>query len=110
MVVGKEQSRNIPERNPQLINSLHRAPAGIDNELFVCNFYERTGSEAIQSRWWRSAPQKSNSKKIPRWFGHTFSLGTRINRHAKSNRYHALLSRHAVSTVFAYRVQPLISR
>jgi hypothetical protein len=47
MVMRKKHSRNIPERNPQLVDSLHRAPAGIDDELFVSSFYERTGSETI---------------------------------------------------------------
>jgi len=73
MVVGKKQSRDIPERNPQLINSLHGSTASIHDELFVTNFYERAGSEAIQSRRWRPAPQQSNSKKISRWFSHEFS-------------------------------------
>jgi len=66
----KKQSRNISERNPQLVDSLHGAPAGIDDELFVSNFDERAGSEAIQSWGWRSGPQKSNPKKISRWFHH----------------------------------------
>jgi hypothetical protein len=47
MVMRKKHSGNIAERNPQLVDSLHGAPAGIDDELLVSNFYERTGSEAI---------------------------------------------------------------
>jgi hypothetical protein len=74
MVVRQKYSRNIAERNPQLVNSLHGAPAGIDDEFFVANFYERAGSETIQSRGRRASPQQRNPKEISRWFHHEFSL------------------------------------
>ena len=43
----KKHSCNIAERNPQLVDSLHRAPAGIDDEFIVANFYESAGSEPV---------------------------------------------------------------
>src|SRR5262245_30618067 len=74
MVVREKQSRNLRKRNPQLIDSLHSTPAGIDAELFGSNFYERAGSEAIHSRGRRPGSQKSNPKKISRGLGHEFTI------------------------------------
>src|SRR5262249_58327309 len=106
MVVGKKQSRDIPERNPQLINSLHGSTASIHDELFVTNFYERAGSEAIQSRRWRPAPQQSNSKNISRWFGHGFSLTAGIICPAVANFNHTFPAHILFSFFFFLLVAP----
>src|SRR5262245_4108793 len=92
MVMREKQSRNLRERNPQLIDSLHGAPAGIDDELFVSNFYERAGSEAIHSRGRRPAPQKSNPEKISRGFGHELHHNGSIDYLAKANSCRAELT------------------
>lgn len=64
MVVRKKYSGNFAERYPQLVKPLHGAATGINDEFIVADFYESAGSKAIQSRWRRTGPQKSNPKKI----------------------------------------------
>jgi hypothetical protein len=66
MVMRKKHPGNIAERDPQLVDTLHGTPAGIDDEFVVADFDESAGSEAVQSWGRRAGPQKSNPKKISR--------------------------------------------
>jgi hypothetical protein len=54
MMMGEKHPSYGTKRDGQLVQPLHRASAGVKNELMASHFDQRARSEAIESGRWRA--------------------------------------------------------
>jgi hypothetical protein len=69
MMVGQEKAGDFAEWDPQLVQPLHRAAPGIEDEFFSPHFHERARAEAFEA-WRRCAGTEQGYAKNVFWIGH----------------------------------------
>ena len=58
----QEYAAYIGEGDAELMQALHGATAGVENEFLLARFNQGTRAEAVRYRRWRAGSQKSHSE------------------------------------------------